>query len=52
MVILCGRGSVEGFDGLDWVTANDMFVVAVVLGKGFLEDRTVDGFVWGGAGIN
>ena len=49
--MLCGRGTVEGFDGLNWVTANDMFVVAVVLGKGFLEDRTVDGFVWGGAGI-
>ena len=46
VLMRCGRGTVEGFDGLNWVTTNDMFVVAVVLGKGFLEDRTVDGFVW------
>ena len=42
----CGRGTVEGFYALTWITNVDMTVVAVVLGKGFLEDRTKDGFVW------
>ena len=39
------RGAVEGLDGCLRVTTNDMSVVAVVLGKGFLENGTVNGFV-------
>ena len=38
-------GAVECLDGSCWVTANDVFVVAMVLGKGFLEDGTIDRFI-------
>ena len=37
--------AVECLDGSSWVAANDVFVVAMVLGKGFLEDGTIDRFI-------
>jgi hypothetical protein len=46
------RAAVEGPDGLGGVTANDVLVVAVVLGEGFLDDRTNDGFVWSNLSID
>ena len=45
------RGAVESADGRGRIAANDMFVVAVVLGKGFLEDRTKEGTVFSNLGI-
>ena len=38
-------GAVECLDSSCWVAANDVFVVAMVLGKGFLEDGTIDRFI-------
>ena len=46
MCIFFEGGAVERFKGVLWVTANDMLEVAVVLGKGFLEDGTKNGFVF------
>ena len=46
------RGTVESSDGLGRITANDMFEVAVVLGEGFLDDRTKEGLVCSNLGIH
>ena len=45
------RRTSESADCLRWVTANDVLVVAVVLGKGFLEDGSPDCSIRANAGI-
>ena len=45
MIYLFPRGAVECSDSFRRETANDVLVIAMVLGKGFLEDGTIDRFI-------
>ena len=46
MLVLRPRSAVECLDGRCRIAADDVFVVAMVLGKGFLEDGTIDRFIF------
>ena len=46
VLVLCPRGAVECLHGGCRVAADDMFVVAMVLGKGFLKNGTIDRFIF------
>ena len=42
----CVRSAIESLKGHSWVTTYEMFVVAVVFGEGFFENRAVNGRVF------
>ena len=46
MLVLRPGCAVECLDGGCRIAADDVFVVAMVLGKGFLEDRAIDRFIF------
>ena len=45
VIYLFPRGAVECSDSFRWATTNDVLVIAIVLGKGFLKDGAIDRFI-------